>query len=287
MTTSPDAWVYGDWAPDPDQHDLVGLKANWIVRQLPRAPKQRILDYGCGEGKHLALVARLRPDAVLVGVDIREPHNSVGGFQFRRLGKEGSLDFEDESFDVVISSDTLEHVASIEHSLDEIRRVLRTEGSFIGFVPLEGGCSPHAFFRLFDRDLYKHTKDHVRSLTKRQMGDLLRARFRIARFEYSYHTIGASLDAAFFASFKLPGIGRKIEAFWRGSENPCYRTIDHKRPSLLGRLTTTADKIAYYESRLLCNVPVGGFGLHFHVQKSGPRAEEHPASAMMMDPCEP
>lgn len=273
MATNPDEWVYGNGPPDPKQHDLLGLKANWIVERLPSANGLRVLDYGCGEGKHLALVAAHRPGATLVGVDIREPHSTPSHFQFVHLDHQGTLDFEDESFDVVVSCDVLEHVASIEHSLDEVSRVLRVGGSFIGFVPLEGGLCPHALFRAFDSNLYRDTKDHVRSLTKREMANLLSERFKIVRCEYSYHLFGALMDATFFASFKLPGIGTKIEAFWRGAENPCYRLAgDRSPPSVIGRLTQLANTISYYESKALRNVSAIGFGLHFHVQKTGPRS---------------
>jgi tRNA G46 methylase TrmB len=77
MTTSPDAWVYGDFAPDPARRDLVGLKARWLLEQLPAIDAPLVLDYGTGEGKHLHLVRKVKPQARLVGVDIRKPHTAV------------------------------------------------------------------------------------------------------------------------------------------------------------------------------------------------------------------
>jgi SAM-dependent methyltransferase len=252
---------------DPNQHDLIGLKAAWIARCLPVRRGLSVLDYGCGEGKHLRLIRQFAPEAALVGVDLH-PMQSTPDFEFHNLEPREPLPFADRSFDVVISCDVLEHVDCIEWSLDEIYRVLRPQGNFVGFVPLEGGLKPHSFFRLINRNVYCDTKDHKRYFTNREMRGLLAARFRILRVQYSYHLLGGSMDALFFASFKLPHIGRKIEEFWRGPDNTFYRQSDkHSRHSLLGWLVKLANTVAYYESMLLRNLPFSACGLHFDVEK--------------------
>jgi SAM-dependent methyltransferase len=265
MTTSPDAWVYGDYAPDPASHDLVGLKARWLLEQLPTIDSPVVLDYGAGEGKYLHLVRKARPLARLVGVDIRKPHTAVD-FEFREVAPNAPLPFADRAFDLVISCDVLEHVESIQHSLDEIHRVLRRGGSFVGFVPAEGGFGAYALFSFLYPNIYRDTKDHVHAYTRRELLDWFSSRFQIVRLAYSYHLIGATLDATFFASFKIPGIGPKIEKFWRGQENDVYRTrAAQANPSWVGRLVRLANRAAYYESRLFGNLSLGAKGLHFHV----------------------
>jgi SAM-dependent methyltransferase len=267
MTSNPDSWIYGNYA-DPTRRDFVGLKASWIARCLAVRPSLCVLDYGCGEGKHLSLVRQIAPDAALVGVDIRPLHHKPD-FEFHRLEPREPIGFADNSFDIVISCDVLEHVDSIERSLDDIRRVLRPHGALIGFVPIEGGFSPHAFFRMFSRNIYRDTKDHNRYYTNREVQQLLGTRFQIVRLEYSYHFLGGLIDAAFFASFKLPHVGNKLEQFWHGANNPFYQQSNHdSSPSLLTRLAILGNIIPYYESRMLRNVSVGACGLHFHVVKS-------------------
>jgi SAM-dependent methyltransferase len=267
MTTSPDTWTYGDFVPDPARRDLVGLKARWILKQLPAIDTPSVLDYGAGEGKHLHLVRKVKPFARLVGVDIRKPHSAVD-FEFHQVEANSPLPLADETFDFVISSDVLEHVQSIQYSLDEIHRVLRRGGSLAGFVPAEGGFGPYALFRLLDPNIYRDTKDHHHAYTRRELLGWFSSRFQIVRVAYSYHLLGATLDAIFFASFKIPRLGSRMEMFWRGQENDFYRARAVEiKPSFVGRLTRFANRAAYYESRLFESFPLGAKGLHFHVMK--------------------
>jgi SAM-dependent methyltransferase len=268
MTTSPDTWVYGDFAPDPASRDLPGLKARWLIERLPPADAPLVLDYGVGEGKHLHLVRSVKPGARLVGVDIRQPHTAVD-FEYHQVAADAPLPFAADTFDLVISCDVLEHVADIDESLDQIRRVLRPGGAFIGFVPAEGGPGAHALFRALDRNIYRDTKDHNHAYTRGELIRRFRARFDVVQLAYSYHLIGATLDAAFFASFKLPRLGPRLEQFWRGQENDVYRTRAAVQPrrSLASRLVQLANRAAYLESSLFASVPLGAKGLHFHLEK--------------------
>jgi SAM-dependent methyltransferase len=267
MSTHPDTWIYGDRTPDPLAHDLVGLKARWIVDHLPAEDRPSVLDFGVGEGKYLRLVKKSRPEAQLAGVDVRDPHTQPF-FEFHKVAEESALPFSDDYFDLVVSCDVLEHVGDIQHSLDEILRVMRPGGRFIGFVPLEGGFRPHALFRLFNRNIYRDTKDHHHAYRRKQMQNWLSARFCILDIAYSYHLLGATMDAVFFASFKLPSLGPRVEAFWRGQENVVYRGSPLLvAPSMLGQITQIASRIAYWESRILYRLPFGAVGFHFCLEK--------------------
>ena len=267
MRTDTDDWIYGDSTPDPFSRDLIGLKAHWLLSRLPAEQAPVVLDFGAGEGKYLHLIRSVRPCASLVGIDVRAPRTTVD-FEFHLVSGDSKLPFSDDSFDVIVSCDVLEHLANLEKSLDEIRRVLRLDGVFLGFVPLEGGFGPHAFFRLFDPDIYLETKDHRQAYTRGEMVKLMQARFGVADFSYSYHFIGGLLDAVFFASFKLPGIGNRMESFWRGQENSFYRRNSASKPSIVGRLAGWANWIAFWESSLLRCVPIGASGLHFCLKKT-------------------
>lgn len=58
----------------------------------------------------------------------------IGGIRNESLER---LTFPDNSFDVVINSDVLEHVADIGRSLEEVRRVLKPGGHHVFTVPVD------------------------------------------------------------------------------------------------------------------------------------------------------
>ncbi len=128
------------------------------MEKLGLRPGARLLDLGCGEGRHI-MQTRLVAGVIAVGVDIgvdevrsaRERMASMDGLP-RELGgaAEGAgpwgimrasaydLPFADASFDCVIVSEVLEHLEHDEDALYEVRRVLRPGGLLAVSVPREG-----------------------------------------------------------------------------------------------------------------------------------------------------
>jgi ubiquinone/menaquinone biosynthesis C-methylase UbiE len=118
-------------------------------RRLYATPGQRVLDLGCGEGRH-AITAWLAAPVTVVGVDRAQqdlhtalrraaefespdddPRRSLG---FARADGR-RLPFADSSFDRVICAEVLEHVPDYEAVLEEIRRVLKPGGVLAVSVP--------------------------------------------------------------------------------------------------------------------------------------------------------
>lgn len=106
--------------------------------------KRRILDLGCGDGiTDLGLALRWRPE-LLVGIDPFRGYERLPDIMTAHgLGRElpanlrfepqdaNALDFPDNSFDVVVSWGSLEHIAGgYARALSEVRRVLRPDGLF-------------------------------------------------------------------------------------------------------------------------------------------------------------
>lgn len=108
--------------------ELLAMVRNYSVH----APT-RILDVGCGTGRLLAELHYQYPDAMLYGVDIAE--NMVAQ-TVKRLGDKidaivgdaEQLDFPDCSFDLIVSSSTLQWLDTIDRFLDEAHRVLQYGG---------------------------------------------------------------------------------------------------------------------------------------------------------------
>ena len=91
-------------------------------------PEDRALDLGCGDGAFTGR-ARAARSREVVGADVaqaalrraRARHPSI---EFRLLPIDGPLPFDDNAFDLVWSSEVIEHVADTARWLSEVRRVL-------------------------------------------------------------------------------------------------------------------------------------------------------------------
>jgi SAM-dependent methyltransferase len=101
----------------------------------------RILDLGCGEGRH-AITAYMLQNVEAVGVDLSIKDLKITSERFQEfvqpenndkhlmlsVSDAKSLPFADNSFDKVICSEVLEHIPDYPSVLKEIVRVLKTGG---------------------------------------------------------------------------------------------------------------------------------------------------------------
>jgi SAM-dependent methyltransferase len=98
-------------------------------------PDTRLLDLGCGRG---GLVELLRSEVALaVGVDpdLRSLLEHRAPALLRVAARAEALPFAGESFDLVISSWVLEHLAAPEPAMIEVARVLSPGGCFVFLTP--------------------------------------------------------------------------------------------------------------------------------------------------------
>lgn len=116
---------------------------------FPMQAGQRVLDLGCGEGRHVIAACAL--DGVdAVGVDLSLNDLTTARERMREFRGEAAddsalflllagdalrLPFADASFDAVICSEVLEHIPDYRSALMEIARVLKPGGRFCASVP--------------------------------------------------------------------------------------------------------------------------------------------------------
>jgi SAM-dependent methyltransferase len=96
---------------------------------------RRVLDLGCRDG---ALTAAYLEGNELVGVDAdREALAEAArlGIETRWADLEQPLELGDESFDVVVAGELLEHLRDPQRLVADVRRVLRPGGTFVASVP--------------------------------------------------------------------------------------------------------------------------------------------------------
>lgn len=111
-------------------------------------PRHRVLDLGCGEGRHALAAYWFGAAREVVAVDVsqrdvmtarsrrgdfpqEDPHKHLHIFVANGL----RLPFADHSFDVVICSEVLEHIPDYQAMLQEARRVLVPGGILAISVP--------------------------------------------------------------------------------------------------------------------------------------------------------
>jgi SAM-dependent methyltransferase len=137
---------------DYNQH----FRDRWVAQQAARIPAgARVLDVGAGVGRYRPLFNHCKYEAHDFG---REP-STVG--KYTRLDYESdvtAIPVADESFDVVLCTEVLEHVPDPIRAVGEIARILRPEGRLLLTAPLGsslhqepyhfyGGYTPHWYRR--------------------------------------------------------------------------------------------------------------------------------------------
>jgi SAM-dependent methyltransferase len=103
-----------------------------IVRE--HLPCDRFLDAGCGDGRFLGALDAELPEQV-VGVDIAQriletARVRLPRAQLRQANLE-SMPFEDDAFDLILSSQVIEHVLDAPAAMRELHRILRPGGHLV------------------------------------------------------------------------------------------------------------------------------------------------------------
>ena len=156
-----------------------------IVKLFKKHSVKRILDLGCGTGRHLIYLAKHKFDTY--GID-----NSEYGLKFAKhwLEKEGlkanlkvgniynKLPYKSNFFDAVISTQTMHHgnIAEIRKLMKEIERILRPKG-FI-FITVRKRSSRKGIKYIASRT-YIHLEGREKNLPHYQFNkNILKREFR-------------------------------------------------------------------------------------------------------------
>lgn len=146
----------------------------------------RVLDMGCGAGRHAFemykrgahVVALDRDDTELKGVkntlgaihEMGEGPAEASAAPLR--GDALSLPFSDGTFDRIVASEVLEHIPDDHGAMRELARVLRPGGSIAVTVPRFG---PELVCWALDSNYHETEGGHVRIYRRRELTERLRA----------------------------------------------------------------------------------------------------------------
>ena len=159
-----------------------------ILENIKEGTPQYILDIGCGKGDDLRKVSFINGEKRVYGIDISfeslkiasrkiEPARNFKILQARAE----TLPFKEDSFDIVISSEVIEHLNEPEKLIREIRRLLKRRGVFIVTTPsrftytrLIGKMIPSPFKKTLRKFVYhispgKDENPHIREYSRREL----------------------------------------------------------------------------------------------------------------------
>ncbi len=140
--------------PTDTQHAVNFSGYVWSVRQMASLRGMRVLDIACGAGYGSDYVAGFAQQ--VVGVDVipqivAKCRSEYPNPRVKFLAMDGAaLGFRDETFDAIISHDTIEHVVDDRSFVKELVRVLRPGGTLLLFTPhgKERGKKPEDPFHI-------------------------------------------------------------------------------------------------------------------------------------------
>ena len=168
-------------------------------RHLTLGPGWRILDIGCGDGRHVAAAAR-RPDLFVTGADRQRA--DLDGCR-KRMAVERrmktvkspwalaaaditALPFSDAAFDMVICAEVLEHVPDHHRAATELARVLKPGKILVVSVPR---YFPERVCWAFSEAYRRASGGHVRIYRKETLRRLLENRGLSLRRAHHAHAL--------------------------------------------------------------------------------------------------
>lgn len=149
-------------------------------------PGDRVLDVGCGEGRH-SISAFLTAQVDVVGIDLSSRDLATAQQRLQEFSGPSTsgckscnfirasglqLPFNDNSFDKIICSEVLEHIPDYTGMLAEIRRVLKPGGLFAASVPR---FFPEWICWRLSSEYHEVEGGHVRIFSARQFRDAIEA----------------------------------------------------------------------------------------------------------------
>jgi len=157
-----------------------------LMKLIGNVTHKKILDAGCGEGYFLSGIESNDK----IGVELSEKRVSTALSYDPKLtikiADVKELPFENNTFDVIVCSEVLEHVSGYEKALQEFKRCVKPDGHIVLSFPNEFTVS---LGRLLLLRFPIHEIDHINSITPNDASKILGKKYRslnVPNFSYPF-----------------------------------------------------------------------------------------------------
>ncbi|MGK2882957.1 MAG: class I SAM-dependent methyltransferase [Mycobacterium sp.] len=164
--------------------------------RLGVGPGTKVIDVGCGSGRHSFEAFRRGADVIAFDLDAEELDNV--SVMLKAMGESGNvpesaraqtvegnalaLPYPDASFDVVIASEILEHVPEDDAAIAELVRILKPAGALAVTVPR---WLPEKVCWVLSDEYHANEGGHIRIYKANELRDKITARGM--RYTHSHH----------------------------------------------------------------------------------------------------
>lgn len=169
-------------------------------QRLPLRKGDRVLDAGCGEGRHI--FECLRHECAILGMDLSRqsllkacfflqqlaPRKESRGKVLLLQGDALSFPFPNAIFDKIICAEVIEHVKDERKGIAELTRILRRGGKIAISVPTL--FTEHLYDRL-SAEYFRTPGGHVRKVVPREMARSMEEnglRIYAVGFAHAFHS---------------------------------------------------------------------------------------------------
>jgi SAM-dependent methyltransferase len=187
----------------PNDRSVAAIRLNHCLDAFKHVTG-RVLVLGCGAGRYVRALKRIRPDLSVVGCDL-----SLAALrEASELDPNGShvtldaslLPFKDRSINGIVFFDLLEHVPEYKRMISEIQRVLSLGGVLHFYTPLED--QPGSLYRILKSSsrlpLRTWKQDHVGHINFFTSDDVIHdvwdSGLEVSDLKYGFHPFGQIHD---------------------------------------------------------------------------------------------
>ncbi len=152
---------------NPLQKFLIKNYYNYLLKIIKRENPKSILDVGCGEGFTLDTLRKNKIGKKIIGIDNSKESIRIGKILFPKVKIEHAsiydMPFPNNSFDLVICTEVLEHLKTPSLAIEEVKRVSR--GNILISVPNEPFFMLGNFLRGKNMEKLGNDPEHINHWT--------------------------------------------------------------------------------------------------------------------------